>query len=196
VKRCLSCTLYPYSWIKFLEYPLSQFKCMNWKDILISSIPFSRWYDPMWIMSISFIVLSVYQVFRMFLHNSQNWSIRFCKLGCPVLNTGYVWPFSPDSNKDFRTCPVILPDMSGLSAKFSFLDENLLLWFISPIYHDLCDHVKLLSCLNRKWIMAKEDLSWIIYLRDSELSFDNCWKKVKQPRFHQEKQDHALLRSP
>jgi hypothetical protein len=47
-----------FSWIKFLEYPLSQFKssklvqrCMNWRDIVISNIPFSRWYDHTWIMS-------------------------------------------------------------------------------------------------------------------------------------------------
>jgi hypothetical protein len=66
-----------FSWIKFLEYPLSQLKssklvqrCMNWKDIVISSIPFSRWYDPMWIMSISLLNLSAPQVFPKVLHNS------------------------------------------------------------------------------------------------------------------------------
>jgi hypothetical protein len=84
-------------WIKFLEYPLSQLKsskivqtCMNWKDIVISSIPFSRWYHPMWIMWISFIFLSIPQVFPKFFHNSlscQNWSIWFCKLDCSLLDT-------------------------------------------------------------------------------------------------------------
>jgi hypothetical protein len=84
-----------FSWIKFFEYPLSQLKssklvqrCMNWKDIVISSIPFSRWYDPMWIMSISFIFQSVSQVFPKFFHNSlscQNRSIQFCKLKYPIL---------------------------------------------------------------------------------------------------------------
>jgi hypothetical protein len=81
-----------FSWIKFLEYSLSQLKSlklvqrsMNWKDIVISSIPFSRWYHPMWTMWISFIFFSVPQVFPKFFHNSlscQNRSIRFCKPGC------------------------------------------------------------------------------------------------------------------
>jgi hypothetical protein len=82
-------------WIKFLEYPLSQLKsskivqtCMNWKDIVISSIPFSRWYHPMWIMWISFIFLSVPQVFPKFFHNSL--SFRFCKQDCSILDTGHI----------------------------------------------------------------------------------------------------------
>jgi hypothetical protein len=89
-----------FSWIKFLDYPLSQLKSsklvqrsMNWKDIVISSIPFSRWYDPMGIMSISFIFLSVPQVFPKFFHNSlscQNWSIWFSKPDCPILDTGHI----------------------------------------------------------------------------------------------------------
>jgi hypothetical protein len=32
-------------------------RCMNWKDITISSIPFSRQYNHMWIMSISLLFL-------------------------------------------------------------------------------------------------------------------------------------------
>jgi hypothetical protein len=86
-----------FSWIKFFEYPLFQLKSsklvqrrMNWKHIVISSIPFSRWYHPMWIMWISFIFLSIPQVFPKFFHNSlscQNWSIWFCKLDCSLLDT-------------------------------------------------------------------------------------------------------------
>jgi hypothetical protein len=86
-----------FSWIKFLEYPLSQLKssklvqrCMNWNDIVISSIPFSRWYDTMRIMSISFIFLSVPQVSPKFFHNSmsyQNRSISDCYAGFQRL-----WP--------------------------------------------------------------------------------------------------------
>jgi hypothetical protein len=118
-----------FSWIKFLEYPLSQLKssklvqrCMNQKDIVISSIPFSRWYDPMWIMSISFIFLSVPQVFSKFFHNSpscQNRSIQFCIPDYPVLDNGYVWPPHRIPVSFFWTCLVICPDMSGLSAKIS-----------------------------------------------------------------------------
>jgi hypothetical protein len=49
----------------------------------------------------------------------QNRSIRFDKPNCPVSDTGYVWPFSPDYSKIFQTYPVILPDLSGLLSKFS-----------------------------------------------------------------------------
>jgi hypothetical protein len=90
-----------FSWIKFLEYPLSQLKslklvqrCMNWNDIVISSILFSRWYDPMWIISTSFKFLTVPQVFPKLFHNSlfcQNRSIQFCKPDCPILDTRHIW---------------------------------------------------------------------------------------------------------
>jgi hypothetical protein len=43
----------------------------------------------------------------------------------------------------------------NLGSKSSFL-------FISSIFIDLCDHVKILRCLNRKWIVDKEDLPWIV----------------------------------
>jgi hypothetical protein len=96
MKRCLSSPLY-----SSFEYPLSQLKssklvqmCMNWKDIVISSIPFSRWHDPMWIMSIYFIFLSVPQVSPKFFHNSlsyQNRSIWLCKPNYPILDTGHIW---------------------------------------------------------------------------------------------------------
>jgi hypothetical protein len=123
-----------FCWIKFFEHPLSQLKssklvqmCMNWKDIVISSIPFSRWYDPIWFMSIYFIFLYVPQVFPKFLHNSlscQNQSIQFCKLNYPVLQTRlysfghWICPASsPDSGMCSQTCPAICSDMSVLSAK-------------------------------------------------------------------------------
>jgi hypothetical protein len=51
--------------------------------------------------------------------SSQNQSIRFGKPDCPVLDTGHVRPFSPDSSKDYRTYPVILPDLSDLLSKIS-----------------------------------------------------------------------------
>jgi hypothetical protein len=57
-----------FSWIKFLEYPLSQFKSsklvqryMNWKDLEFQvskeheGFQFSRWYNHIWIMSMSFL---------------------------------------------------------------------------------------------------------------------------------------------
>jgi hypothetical protein len=60
-----------FSWIKFLKYPfliqVNQVQmCMNWKDIVISCIPFLRWYNLIWIMSISLLFLSAPQVFPKF----------------------------------------------------------------------------------------------------------------------------------
>jgi hypothetical protein len=40
--------------------------------------------------------------------------------------------FSPDSNKVFWTCSIIHPDMSGFSAKISFLDQNLIFVLSRP----------------------------------------------------------------
>jgi hypothetical protein len=104
----LKCSI-SFSWIKFLEYPLSQFKssklvqrCMNWNDLEFQvskehqGFQFSKWYNPMWIMSISFL--------------------------------------------------------------------NLHFWFISSIYLDLNDHVKILWCLTNKWIMDEEELLWTLSL--------------------------------
>jgi hypothetical protein len=82
-----------FSWIKFLEYPLSHLKssklvqrCMNWKDIVISSVLFSRWYDLMWIVSISFIFLSVYQVFPKFFHNSLSFVNQIVRFMTPDIS--------------------------------------------------------------------------------------------------------------
>jgi hypothetical protein len=83
------------SWIKFLEYPFSQFKssnqvqmCMNWKDIVISSIPFSIWYNHMWIMSISHLFLSALK----FSLNSSYFSF----LSVSGFANWNVWFWSPD----------------------------------------------------------------------------------------------------
>jgi hypothetical protein len=49
--------------------------------------------------------------------------------------------------------------------------QDLYFWFIASIYFDLCDHVKILWCLNRKWIIDREGLSWNISLCDLEQSY-------------------------
>jgi hypothetical protein len=67
---------------------------------------------------------------------------------CPTSTT--------DSSKFFWTCPVIYPDMSGLSVKNLKLDQNLPFWFISSIHLDLCDHVKILRCLKGEGGMVEE----------------------------------------
>jgi hypothetical protein len=121
----------------------------------------------MWIISITFLFTLAPQVFPKFLHNfpsCQNRCIQFCKPDCPVLDTGYVRPFHWIPVRFFPTCPVILPDMSGFSAKISNLNQNLHFWFIFSIYLDICDHVKILRCMNMEWIVDKEDLSWTISL--------------------------------
>jgi hypothetical protein len=61
--------------------------------------------------------------------------------------------------------------MSGFSAKISFLDQNLPFWFISSIYLDLCDHVKILPCISKEWSIDEEDLSWTISLCDLEQKY-------------------------
>jgi hypothetical protein len=131
---------------------------MNWKNIAISSIPFSRWYNHMWIMSISLLFLSTPQVFPKFILFS-----FLSKPEYPVLQTGlsdfghWICPAStPDSSKFFWTCPVIYPDMSGLSAKNLKLNQNLLFWFISSTHLNLCDHVKILWWLKGKGGMVEE----------------------------------------
>jgi hypothetical protein len=71
-------------WKSFTQFKsLNQVqRSMNWKDIVISSIPFSRWYEPLWIMPISLLFLSAPQVFPNFLLILI--PIRFCKSDCPV----------------------------------------------------------------------------------------------------------------
>jgi hypothetical protein len=64
--------------------------------------------------------------------------------------------------KSSQTCPVFLQK--------NILDQIFFFWFISSIYLDLCDHVKILRCLNEKWIIDKEVLSWTISLWDLEQS--------------------------
>jgi hypothetical protein len=91
----------------------------------------------------------------------QNWSIRFGKHDCLVLDTGHVRPFSLGSSKVLWTCPVIPLDVILVFSKIYF-------WFISSIYLDLCDHMKILWCINRKWIIDEEGLSWSISLCDLE----------------------------
>jgi hypothetical protein len=140
---------------------------MNWKDIVAPSIPFLRWYDHMWIMSIPLLFLSAPQVFPKFLLNShtcQNQSIRFCKPDCPVLVTGYVRPLNRILVNFFGLSSNLPGHVRPLSKKYLKLYQNLLFGFISSIYLDLCDHVKILQCLNEKWIINKEVMSWTISL--------------------------------
>jgi hypothetical protein len=85
------------------------------------------------------------------------------------------------------------PEHVRLLSKNLFLNQNLHFWFISSIYLDLCDHVKILRCLNRKWIIDKEDLSWTISLCDLEQSY--TFLGGKQQRFYQANRDHIFLRS-
>jgi hypothetical protein len=97
LKSIISFLLNQIPWIFFSSSKSSNQiqRCMNWKDIVVSSISFSRWYDPMQTMSISLLNLSAPQVFPKVLLNSvsyQNRMFRFCKLDCSVLNTGYVRP--------------------------------------------------------------------------------------------------------
>jgi hypothetical protein len=174
LKSIISLLLNQIPWISFSWSKSSNQvqSCINWKDIEFQASNkyqefwFLRWYHPMLIISISFLFTSAPQVFPKFLHNflsCQNWSIRFCKPDCLVLNTGYVRPFSPDSSKIFQTCSVILPDMSGFSAKISIWIK-IFIFGLSPIYFDLCDHVKISRYMNMEWIVDKEDLSWTISL--------------------------------
>jgi hypothetical protein len=104
LKSIISLLLNHIPWISFSWSKSSNQvqRYMNWKDIEFQAskkyqeFRFLRWYDPMWIISISFLFTSTPQVFSKFLHNFlsyQNWSIRFCKPNCPVLDTGYVRPF-------------------------------------------------------------------------------------------------------
>jgi hypothetical protein len=63
---------------------------------------------------------------------------------------------SPDYSK-------VLPDLSGRPPrlvwppiKFLSFYQNLHIWFISYIPLDLCDHVKIMWCLNRRKISDRE----------------------------------------
>jgi hypothetical protein len=127
VKRCLSNPFYPSLESKFssilfsTQVVKSSPKVHDWKDIAISSIPFLRWYNPMWIISISLLFLSAPQVFPKFIL-----ILTPVKTGVSGFQTGLcgfgnqIWPAStPDSSKFFQTCLVIYPDISGLSAKIS-----------------------------------------------------------------------------
>jgi hypothetical protein len=69
----------------------------------------------MWIMSISLLLLPTPLVS----HSCQNRSIWFCKSDCPVLGHQICPAPTSGSSKFFWTCPVINPDMSGLSTKIS-----------------------------------------------------------------------------
>jgi hypothetical protein len=56
--------------------------------------------------------------------------------------------------------------------------------------------VNILRCLNWKWFINKEELSWTISLWELEQShiFFNSWKKFKHQRSDQANQGHILLR--
>jgi hypothetical protein len=174
-----------FSWIKFLQYPLSQFKssklvqrCVNWKDVVISNIPFLRWYDPMWINSTFFLILSVPQVFPKSLPNSLSCQNRVSSFGhriCSAPSPDSI-NFSPDSKKPHRTYSVVAPDLSGLRPdsrdsnrapeaftgliRYIFknlnLDQNLHFSFVSSISLNLRDHVNISWCINKEWIVDKE----------------------------------------
>jgi hypothetical protein len=155
---------------------------MNWKDIAISSVPFSRWYNPMSIMSISLLFLSTPQVFPKFILIFIPVKIRVSDF---TNRTVWFWSpdmsgLSPDSSKFFRTCLVIYPDMSGLSAKNLKLNQNLLFWFISSTHLDLCDYVKILWCLKGEAGYAGGSFCHGLSLCDLEPSYCQLLKKGKR----------------
>jgi hypothetical protein len=92
LKSIISFLLNQIPWISFSWFKASNQvqRCMNWKDIVISSISFSRWYDPMWIMSILFLLsqLLKFSIGSLILCHV----IWFYKSDCLILNTGYVRP--------------------------------------------------------------------------------------------------------
>jgi hypothetical protein len=45
--------------------------------------------------------------------------------------------------------------MTDLSASL-ILDQNFHFWIVPSIYLDLCDHVMILRCLKRKWVVVEE----------------------------------------
>jgi hypothetical protein len=100
--------------------------------------------------------------------------------------------WSPDMSGLYTGFQYGYLDMSGPSAKILSLDQNLLFWLIYSIYLDLCDHVKILSCLNSKWIIIEDVLSWIIYL---DLSHCQLLEEGQALRHHQVNQDYVFLRS-
>ena len=114
--------------------------------------------------------------------SGQNRSIRFGKPDCPVLDPGHVRPSSPDSSKDYRTYPAILPDMSGLPSKISVSCKIFANWLISSNTLDLCDRVKLLCCIKRRWIVDKESIIMDYHsIRSGAKSFlTNSWNYLKQ----------------
>jgi hypothetical protein len=118
VKRCLSSLFYPSlesnsSSILFLNSSHQiKSKGVNWKDIVISSIPFSRWYNPMWIMSIFLLFLSAPQVFPKFLL-----FLILVKTGLPGFDHWICPAYTPDSSKPHRTYPAISLVLSGILSK-------------------------------------------------------------------------------
>jgi hypothetical protein len=96
------------SWISFSQVKLSNQvqRCMNWKDIDFQASKeyqnlSSRGYDPMWIIHISYVILSPQGSLSLFQNQSlffkflvclscQNQSIRFCKPDYLVLDIGLV----------------------------------------------------------------------------------------------------------
>jgi hypothetical protein len=120
---------------------------MNWKDL-----------SPVKKIVLVFKENSQVSEFLINSMSGQNRSIRFGKPDCPVLDPGHVQPSSPDSSKDYWTYPVILPDISGLLSKISVSYKIFANWLISSNTLDLCDRVKLLCCIKRRWIVDKESI--------------------------------------
>jgi hypothetical protein len=119
LKSIISLLLSQIPWILFSSFKSSDQvqRCMNWKGIEFQAsnkyqeFCFSRWYDPMWIMSISFLFIS----------DPQGVSV---KIGVSDFGHRICPASSPDSSKVFWACPVILPDMSNFSAKISIWIKN------------------------------------------------------------------------
>jgi hypothetical protein len=128
MNRCLSSPLYPSlesnsSNILFLKFKSSNQvqRCMNWKGIVISSIPSQ---GDIILCGLCQYLSYFYQLLKFFL-NSSCFSF-LSKPEYPVLQielSGFghqICPApTPDSSKFFQTCLVIYPDMSSLSAKNS-----------------------------------------------------------------------------
>jgi hypothetical protein len=85
-----------------------------------------------------------------------NWTIRFWTTNMP----------SPSHRVLVRFSGLVRPPIKILSF-FQYLHFCI----ISSVYLDLCDHVKILRCINRKWIVDKEGSSWIISLYDLEQTY-------------------------
>jgi hypothetical protein len=109
-------------------------------------------------MSISLLFLSPTQVFPKFIliFIPVKTEVSGLQTGLSGFGHRICLTTTPDSSKFFQTCPIIYPNMSGLSAKNLKLDQNLPFWFISSTHLDLCDHMNILRCLKGEGGMVEE----------------------------------------